>query len=49
MPLHTQLYRFFFPNEFDVAQVRATKNMIESEGLEYTVKYYVSKTLGFVA
>ena len=49
MPLHTQIYRFFFPNEFDVAQVRATKNMIDDKGLEYVINYYISKTLGFVA
>ena len=49
MPLHTQIYRFFFPNEFDVAQVRATKNMIDEKGLEYVINYYISKTLGFVA
>ncbi len=46
MPLHTQIYRFFFPNSFDAAEVRATKNMIESEGLDYVIKLYITKSMG---
>lgn len=46
MPLHTQLYRFFFPDSFDVSQIRATQAMIEEHGLVYVVQLYVASTLG---
>ena len=45
MPIHTQIYRFFFPNSYDVGQIRATKDMFEEHGLEYVVQLYVSNIL----
>ena len=45
MPIHTQIYRFFFPNSFDVSQIRATKNMIDEHGLEHVIKLYIETIL----
>ena len=45
MPLHTQIYRFFFPEDFDVSQIQTTQQLIQERGLEYVIKLYVTNTL----
>ena len=45
VPIHTQIYRFFYPESFDVGQIQATQALIEKHGLEYVVKMYVASHL----
>lgn len=48
MPLHTQVYRFFHPGSFDVAQIKATQSMIAEHGLEYVTRLFVKEHVGIV-
>ena len=45
MPLHTQIYKFFSPDEFDNNQVKLTKQMIDQKGIDFTIKYYIGSSL----
>ena len=38
MPLHTQIYRFFNPNSFDINQIKVIQNFIEDHGIEDVIK-----------
>lgn len=38
MPIHTQIYRFFNPNSFDVNQIKVIQNFIEEHGIEHVIK-----------
>tara|TARA_Y100000389_G_scaffold205145_2_gene264096 strand:+ start:25942 stop:26712 length:771 start_codon:yes stop_codon:yes gene_type:complete len=45
IPLHTQIYRFFFPHSYDTEQIKKTKILIETKGIEYVIDLYVSTYL----
>ena len=45
IPIHTQIYRYFYPDSFDVKQIQATQALIEKHGLEYVIKMYVASHL----
>lgn len=38
MPIHTQIYRFFNPNSFDINQIKVIQNFIEDHGIESVIK-----------
>lgn len=47
IPLHTQVYRFFHPDSFNVGQIKATQSMIAEHGLEYVIKLFVKEIYHF--
>jgi hypothetical protein len=38
MPIHTQIYRFFNPDSFDINQIKVIQNFIEDHGIESVIK-----------